>query len=260
MSAGYHTRAAAAAPALLRAAAAAPMDSDDEDYSPAASSDEGGLEQRQYSGSAAASSQLESPFMTRQREAHAHAHAHAHGHGTHPHILALQSQYQSTAASNAYAQAADALANRAMGGVADRRSSAASAAAAAAASTHPAVLAQLQARHARQEAASQMGPPLPALTLGPRPMALASAAGAAADGWAGASRRVRTIACCSACPAGVAAAVRFSCACSSQRSRKCRAASGREECWHAAGFASTLATMHPPCEECLTAAPSWFSR
>ena len=188
MSAGYHTRAAAAAPALLRAAAAAPVDSDDEDYSPAASSDEG-LGQRQYSGSAAASSQLESPFLTKQRELHAHAHARR----THPHLLAMQSQFSNPAAPDVYARAADALTNRAAGGGGDRRSPAA--VAAAAASAHPAVLAQLQARQARQDAASQMGPPPPALTLGPRPMALASAAGAAADGWTVGNRRVRFLAC-----------------------------------------------------------------
>ena len=159
------------------------MDSDDEDYSPAASSDEGGRAQPQYSSVGAASSQLESPFLTKAREAHAHART------QHPHLLAMQRQFSSPAAPDAFARAVDTLANRAALGMQDRRSPAAVAAAAAGA--HPAVVAQLQAQQARHDAVSHMAPH--ALTLGPRPMALASAANAATDDWAAGTRRVRVV-------------------------------------------------------------------
>ncbi len=162
------------------------MDSDDEDYSPAASSDEGGRGQPQYSsGGAASQSQLESPFLTKAREAHAHA----RGHQQHPHLLAMQRQFSSPAAPDAFARAVDTVTNRAAAsGIPDRRSPAAVAAAAAGA--HPAVVAQLQSQQARQDAMAHMAPQ--ALTLGPRTMALATGAHAASDGgWPPGTRRVR---------------------------------------------------------------------
>ena len=167
------------------------MDSEDEDYSPAASSDEGPGQPQYSSGGAASQSQMESPFLTKAREAHAHA----RGQQQHPHLLAMQRQFSSPAAPDAFARAVDTLTNRAGAGIADRRSPAAVAAAAAGA--HPAVVAQLQSQQARQEAMAHMAPQT--LTLGPRTMALATGAHAASNGaWPHGTRRVRGIAaqCC----------------------------------------------------------------